>query len=504
VVPQPAERRPRAPGALLGFARSASAALPAALAALAALAAGLLLALAPVAAAALALALAAFGLAALAEPLVALGGALVVGPLRAYESIVLPGVLPLDSGQLAFGLVLVAWAGWIARRRALVIPRLPVLAGLLAFAGVAAVTLIGARSLDFGLPELIKWLEVAAMVVIVVDLAPDRRRLAVVVGLVLLAALVQAAIGVYQFAFSRDNPESFLILGRFYRAYGTFQQPNPYGGFIALALALAAGTLLGRLAHAGRAALRDPGVWALAGVALALAAALGMSWSRGAWLGFAAAAGAMLLAWPRRAWLGPLVAGGALSAGALLWGTGLLPGSVVARLTDFAQYVTFSDVRGVEINDENFAVVERLARWQAASDMWRDHLWLGVGLGNFPAAYADYRLIDWEYDLGHAHNIYLNMGAETGLLGLAAYLALWLVIFVQTLRVLGRLRGPWRGVALGLLGAWTQLSVHHLFDNLYVNNVHLHVGVMLGVLSALALWTADARGAQSQAEGRTA
>jgi hypothetical protein len=30
------------------------------------------------------------------------------------------------------------------------------------------------------------------------------------------------------------------------------------------------------------------------------------------------------------------------------------------------------------------------------------------------------------------------------------------------------------------------LSVHHLFDNLYVNNVHLHVGVMLGLVALLA------------------
>ncbi len=40
-------------------------------------------------------------------------------------------------------------------------------------------------------------------------------------------------------------------------------------------------------------------------------------------------------------------------------------------------------------------------------------------------------------------------------------------------------------MALGLLGAWTHLSVHHLFDNLYVNNTHLLIGAMLGVLMVL-------------------
>ena len=31
----------------------------------------------------------------------------------------------------------------------------------------------------------------------------------------------------------------------------------------------------------------------------------------------------------------------------------------------------FEDVRGVGINDANYAVLERLAHWQAALEMWR-------------------------------------------------------------------------------------------------------------------------------------
>ena len=39
-----------------------------------------------------------------------------------------------------------------------------------------------------------------------------------------------------------------------------------------------------------------------------------------------------------------------------------------------------------------------------------------------------------------------------------------------------------RGLALGLLGAWTHLSVHQLVDSLYVNNIHLALAVLLGLL----------------------
>ena len=41
-----------------------------------------------------------------------------------------------------------------------------------------------------------------------------------------------------------------------------------------------------------------------------------------------------------------------------------------------------------------------------------------------------------------------------------------------------------RGLALGLFGTWTHLAVHSFVDKLYVNNLFLHIGVMVGLLAA--------------------
>jgi O-antigen ligase len=93
--------------------------------------------------------------------------------------------------------------------------------------------------------------------------------------------------------------------------------------------------------------------------------------------------------------------------------------------------------------------------------------------------------MNWPNSLGHAHNIYLNFLAETGIIGLMAYLTLWVSIVWQTWR-LTRQADVWvRSAAVGLLGTWTHLSIHHLVDNLYVANIHLHLGALLGVLSIL-------------------
>ena len=156
---------------------------------------------------------------------------------------------------------------------------------------------------------------------------------------------------------------------------------------------------------------------------------------------------------------------------------------IAARLTDFVQDVRFEDVRGVGINDANYAVIERLAHWQAALQMWRYNLWTGVGFGCYEPAYRDFALINWPIALGHAHNYYLNIAAETGLIGLAAYLFLWGAVFWHTWRATRRAKGLLRGVAIGLLGTWTHLTVHHFLDNLYVNNIHLHIGALLGLLA---------------------
>jgi O-antigen ligase len=221
--------------------------------------------------------------------------------------------------------------------------------------------------------------------------------------------------------------------------------------------------------------------------AVASIAALVFSWSRGAWLSFALGPAVLVLFLPKKFWQGILLL---LLAAVLFWGgvqTGIVPASVTERVTSFSEDLRFGDVRGVDINDANYAVLERLAHWQAALDMAKDNLWLGVGFGNYEPAYADYALLNWPYPLGHAHNYYLNALAEIGLLGLLAYIFLWAAVFWQTIRQLRWLDWPLRGIALGLLAAWTAVTVHHLVDKLYVNNIYIHLGIMFGLLQLLEL-----------------
>jgi len=467
-----------------------------------ALAAGLALATLPLTAAGLLLAGAAVLIAILIEPLIGLALTLLAGPFGALENVILGGT-SFDSGQLLLALTLAAWLAHCVARREIRLPQTnkPITILLTLFIGVGALSLLDAPSLTEGFKELIKWAQMGLVAWLAADAAGRRMgteaRPYVVAAAVLLAGLSQALIGIWQFGLRGHGPEHFEILGRFYRAYGTFEQPNPFAGFLGLTLPLAVGWGVGEL---GNWASRKVGKWKIGKLgpnspipnflipffaAIVLVAAMLMSWSRGGWLGAAAGALVMLFFLPRKRWVGGLLALALVAAG---WGvlqSGLAPGTITGRLTDFGGYVQFQDARGVDITPENYAVLERMAHWQAALNMANEHPWLGVGFGNYEAAYGDYALLNWPYPLGHAHNYYLNLLAETGALGLTAYLGLWAAVIWLTARIISRAPYPQRGLALGLMGAWVHLSVHNLVDNLYVNNMHLHLGALLGILILL-------------------
>jgi putative inorganic carbon (HCO3(-)) transporter len=217
-------------------------------------------------------------------------------------------------------------------------------------------------------------------------------------------------------------------------------------------------------------------------------AALVMSWSRGAWLGLAAAVAVMAIAVVARSGRAAIVGLVLVIAVAYLLLAGglvLVPPSIVQRFSDFIPYTGVTDVRGLEITDANFAVLERMAHWQAALDMWTDHPWLGVGIGNYEPVYARYALPQWPLPLGHAHNYYLNIGAETGVLGLLAYLLLWGAALAGAWRATRRATAWQWGVALGVLGVLVHLSVHNLVDNLFVHAMYLQVAILLGIIPFL-------------------
>lgn len=342
---------------------------------------------------------------------------------------------------------------------------------------------LAASSLEEALPELIKWAEVIVVYALGAQLIGPRHRLPLAVALI-IAAVGESLIGLRQFI-GQIGPEAYR-LGAFLRSYGTFGQPNPFAGYLGLILPLALALGLGYLGEVRRrrgearfsAWLPAVGFWT---AGLVIAAGVVASWSRGAWLGMAAST---LTVFVLISNTGRVLVG--MAAVLLFWLYPLLPSALTARFQDVFLYFGTWNARGVPITDANFAVLERVAHWQAAWAMFADHPWLGIGIGNWNVIYPAYAISPWFDPLGHAHNVLFHVAAEAGIVGVLGYLWFWLGSLTVTLWAIKRQEGRNRALAIGVFGLFIHLSVHNQFDNLFVQGMPLVVALALALIPSYA------------------
>ncbi len=235
-------------------------------------------------------------------------------------------------------------------------------------------------------------------------------------------------------------------------------------------------------------------------------AALIASQSRGAWIGFVAASVATLVVRSKKFTL-VFIALVVIAAFIALLGSfdlRLNPTTsttesdsaytiITRRFADAIAIVTVTDVATTPVTDANFATIERLAHWQAAREMWRDNLWLGVGYGNYAAIYPAYAVGRWVDPLGHAHNYLLNIGAEAGLVGITTYLIFWIFTFGLLWLLVQCSGGFNKAIAAGSVGIIVHLHIHNLVDNLYVQGMYLHIAIILGLASDIHLHNTECK-----------
>jgi O-antigen ligase len=390
---------------------------------------------------------------------------------------------------------------------------LPLLLALLALLGAMVISTTVAISLKSSLKEIFKWLEFLIVVVAGSGYLRTRRQIWTILIMSLLAALSQAFLGYYQEIFS-VGPVSF-IRAESLRVYGTFNQPNPYAGYINLSLSV----VLALALVGGRRQTRI-----LSGIAaFLLAIAEFFSESRGGWLAcITAALLIVLVGLPqlRPFWRLLFIGIWAFIEGVLI---GLIPQRLFTPLLNFLGLTSLSFTQP---DAQSYATAERLAHWLAGIHMFFDHPLLGVGIGNYGDAYPHYAIGIFVLPLGHAHNYFINVAAEMGILGLLIY-TLWLIVIAvlgsgiyrrlrskerllrrQTQqeiaattsgnagggwpRVSRRLTRAWldrladdRALALGILAAFLSVLMHNMFDDLYVQGMTDLMALLLIVLIRL-------------------
>jgi O-antigen ligase len=139
--------------------------------------------------------------------------------------------------------------------------------------------------------------------------------------------------------------------------------------------------------------------------------------------------------------------------------------------------------------------------WRDTVSMIRDNWTLGIGLGAFHTAYPIYSTRDGTLIVSQAHNDYLQVMADGGILG--AIIALWFLFLVaRDMARAGRHRNPnMAAMALGCAGGVFALMVHSLFDfNFQIPSNALLFLILTAVVSQIAAAASLGRSGQADTE----
>ena len=305
---------------------------------------------------------------------------------------------------------------------------------------------------------------------IIVETIKDRKKLRRIVWAALLGLVLVSVDGVFQYLTGKDFIRGYKFnIGFRYpgqpglrRLSASMHNPNDFSSYLVTVIPLAVSMALYYLK--GKKKLLLGLVWLIAFFCMF------QTYSRGAILAFtivmvlfsiikkdkrlAAALLAMLLILPF-----------------------LLPRSVVNwSVTHLNPYEFFVEVGG------------RRWHWQAAINMIKTHPFLGVGTNTFSINYESYKIAADPLTGWYAHNAYLQLAAEIGILGLAIFLLMLLVVIRNWWRHYKGVRvSDFQAISLGIFGGFiSYLIASALESNLQYSNLAVLFWAMLGLIIAVS------------------
>jgi O-antigen ligase len=247
------------------------------------------------------------------------------------------------------------------------------------------------------------------------------------------------------------------------RARAGFGSPNRLGEFLAMAIPCQIA-----LIFRGPPKLRWPMLLAVA----MSTAGLAMTLSRGALVGIAGAF-LLLLAWRsfRRAFL--IVAPIVLVATVM----GLHPPGRVISLD-----VVFERVTSIRYES---GLNPRRVAYRNVPDVVADHPLLGVGAGSLESVAGRYGLIVERLPLNNAHNVFLHIAAERGLISLAVFLWLLFAIARVLFQACRFSTGENQAYAFAIAAAWLSLMLEGMVDNVLEQDAIAGTALVLAACGAV-------------------
>ena len=262
------------------------------------------------------------------------------------------------------------------------------------------------------------------------------------------------------------------------RITASFRHSNDFAAYLTLVIFL----FLGSLAEFKRSKTSPRKIlFSILGAAL-LCACLLWTYCRGAWLGVAVAFFVMALLKKKKILLAVLALG-------VLWAVFLSPPMLRDRFRSL-------------LDPHNGTITERKVLAEESLDMIDQHPWFGMGINTFSDNAPFYKSKTHITDVQYAHNGYLQMTVETGIVGLLSFLCLLFYFFSATLPVFlkpepGCLEIGGAALVFGVLAflihSFTDTNLHSL---LLVANLWVFMGLAMAAVKLIDPQRVCGRGAR--------
>lgn len=405
------------------------------------------------------------------------------------------GVYPLAVQALAFGAVLVALIRRHGNELRMPRPGWWVVGGLAAYAALGLLGVVAAVDKAVALSQVGQWASYLAVLGVTLAVVRSPRGLREGANFLLLLGAAMSLVGFYFFwGESAFVPQPVMN--------SLFGNKNHFAGYLGLLLPLALALYMG--ASSRRELL------AYGATTLLLGGSAFLTYSRGGWVSLLF--GLAIVLWfarslPFRHLLGRMAILGVLLVAdvALLsrvsfsyaWGTGS------QAIVSLAEAAVGGSPQGT--------LAPRLDYWQGAARIMQDFPLLGTGLGSFPMVFSWYQ-VDPRFYSKYAHNFWLQSGAELGVMGLLAALAILGALGWCCFRALRLTQGrPWhsergyltRPLVVGLVGGLAASTSHNLVElDWYIPAIGILFWAEVGMLVSTLVSEANVPHGQTSSERR--
>jgi len=343
---------------------------------------------------------------------------------------------------------------------------------LIVFLGLAFVSFVLGSAYSFSQETVRHFAEIVMAVSMyfgVVSNVKNQWQLERIIRLVILGGFAAATIGIVLYFLPRTTAIALLSSLRVFnypsgsvlrfinddpnlpmRAISTSIDPNVLGGLLVLVTTLATSQFLSPKPAVNR--------WLLVPMGTAMVICLLLTYSRGSWVGLAAALLFIATVKYRRLWVLLLI----LAAMLLL-----LPQADV-----FVGHL----ISGVKFEDR--AAAMRLGEYRDALTLISRYPLFGIGFGEAPSVDV-YRGVS---------NVYLLIAEEMGLIGLGVFLSVVGLFFIHVWRCLGQVTDQaLQNTLLGLTAALVGAVVAGIFDHYFFNLQFPHTVGMFWLYTGLAV-----------------